>query len=354
MAALYFNKLGRTLFYISLCIYLYGDLSIYTAAVSKTLCDITCQNQNDTENFDLPCWENSNMPKINIYRIFIGVFALLVGPFSYFNVQKTKYLQMFTTTMRWVAFSLMITLASVKILQHGAEGHPEPVTFNGLPALIGASVYSFMCHHSLPALITPFVEKQFVVKQLALDYVLICIFYLLLALTGIFAFKDLYDLYTLNFVPDVSEQQTFFMTIVMYFLRLFPVFTLPTSFPIIAITLRKNLESLFLDENVRERSNFVVKKLTFPTMAVVPPILVALCTHNLRSLVKITGSYAGACIQYFIPAFLVYYARRYCKYHMGEGTNKYASPFKSIFWIILIICWAILCIILVTVNLITD
>lgn len=354
MAGLYFNKFGRTLFYLSLCIYLYGDLAIYTAAVSKTMCDIVCQNQNDTENFNLPCWENSPVPKINIYRIFVGIFLVLVGPFSYFNVQKTKYLQIFTTTMRWVAFSLMITLATVRIFEHGAEGNPEAVTFNGLPALIGASVYSFMCHHSLPSLITPFVEKQHVVRQLALDYILICSFYILLALTGIFAFKDLYDLYTLNFVPDSSEKETVFMQIVMYFLRLFPVFTLPTSFPIIAITLRKNLESLFLDEHIRERSNFVIKKLTFPTLAIVPPVLVALFTHNLRSLVKITGSYAGACIQYFIPAFLVFYARKYCKTYIGEIKNKYASPFKSIFWIILILCWAISCIILVTVNLITD
>lgn len=41
MAMLFFNKPGRALFYLCFCVYLYGDLSIYSAAVSKSLADIT-------------------------------------------------------------------------------------------------------------------------------------------------------------------------------------------------------------------------------------------------------------------------------------------------------------------------
>lgn len=354
MAALYFNKFGRSLFYISLCVYLYGDLAIYTAAISKTISDIVCVNGNNTEDFDLPCWENSSLMKIQMYRIFVIIFVLSVGPFSYFNIQKTKYLQMFTTTMRWCAFSLMIALAGVRIYQHGPESQPKLIQFTGLPYLIGASVYSFMCHHSLPGLVAPVLEKKHVVRLLAVDYILICSFYILLALTGIFAFKDLNDLYTLNFVPSDLDEPTMFMKIILYFLRLFPVFTLSTSFPIIAITLQKNLKSLFIDENVYDRPNFIVRKLTFPSMAVVPPVLVALSTHNLNYLVKITGSYAGACIQYFIPAFLVWSARRHCKMIFGGCSNRYASPFKSVVWIIIVICWATACVVLVTVNLATN
>ena len=39
MAAMFFNKTGRTLFYICIIIYLYGDLAIYGAAVAKSLRD---------------------------------------------------------------------------------------------------------------------------------------------------------------------------------------------------------------------------------------------------------------------------------------------------------------------------
>lgn len=40
MAGLFFNDAGRILFYLCIAIYLYGDLSIYSAAVSKTLRDV--------------------------------------------------------------------------------------------------------------------------------------------------------------------------------------------------------------------------------------------------------------------------------------------------------------------------
>lgn len=40
MANLFFSKIGRTAFYCALCTYLYGDLSIYSAAVAKSVMDV--------------------------------------------------------------------------------------------------------------------------------------------------------------------------------------------------------------------------------------------------------------------------------------------------------------------------
>lgn len=40
MAGLFFNDAGRMLFYLCLAIYLYGDLSIYSAVVAKTVRDV--------------------------------------------------------------------------------------------------------------------------------------------------------------------------------------------------------------------------------------------------------------------------------------------------------------------------
>lgn len=40
MAGLFFNDAGRLLFYLCLAIYLYGDLSIYSAVVAKTVRDV--------------------------------------------------------------------------------------------------------------------------------------------------------------------------------------------------------------------------------------------------------------------------------------------------------------------------
>lgn len=40
MACIFFNDFGRILFFLCLAIYLYGDLSIYSAVVAKTLRDV--------------------------------------------------------------------------------------------------------------------------------------------------------------------------------------------------------------------------------------------------------------------------------------------------------------------------
>ncbi|GLV44783.1 uncharacterized protein CBL_14646 [Carabus blaptoides fortunei] len=62
-----------------------------------------------------------------------------------------------------------------------AEGHPPVASVRNVPHLIGVCVYSFMCHHSLPGLVAPFADKTYVVRQLGLDYAMICLFYVVMA-----------------------------------------------------------------------------------------------------------------------------------------------------------------------------
>lgn len=358
MASIFFNKFGTTLFYLCFAIYLYGDLSIYGAAVAKTLADVTCTYQplNFTCNDTIPdteiCWDGLAPNRQDAYRIFLTVFVLLLGPFVFFNIQKTKYLQLLTSAMRWLAFTVMIVYALKNLFMHGPQGNPPAANIVGIPGLFGACIYSFMCHHSLPALVAPIENKSTLTRFLALDYFLIAFFYLLLALTGAFAFEHLDDLYTLDFSPrgsgGCSKSDNIFIIVIEYFLALFPVFTLSTSFPIIAITLRNNLQSLFLGEDT---SYACIGKLVLPVLAVLPPYMIAMSTKDLSILVGITGSYAGAGIQYLIPTFLVYYARQKTNKLIGLGVvNKFASPFSSNCWLVFVIVWAIACMVLVSVN----
>lgn len=243
----------------------------------------------------------------------------------------------------------MISLAVHLLVGRGAQGHPPALDATGLPTLFGACVYSFMCHHSLPALISPIRGKTRLGLHLALDYALITVFYLLLAFTGAFAFANLSDLYTLNFIP--ADNENIFLEIVEYFLTLFPVFTLSTSFPIIAITLRNNLQSVFLDMTRLDSYNFVSRKLVFPILAIVPPMLLTYFLEDISILIEFTGSYAGTGIQYLMPTFLVVSARRYCVGLLGLGVvNKYKSPFSHIAWAIFVLLWSVMCIILVSVH----
>ena len=92
----------------------------------------------------------------------------------------------------------MVILATIRLTSDG-PAKPPSSELSGLPNLFGVCVYSFMCHHSLPGLVTPVSNKRRLYPLILADYGLILAFYFLLAFTGIFAFTDLNDLYTLNF-----------------------------------------------------------------------------------------------------------------------------------------------------------
>uniref|UniRef100_A0A3Q3KIY0 Amino acid transporter transmembrane domain-containing protein n=1 Tax=Monopterus albus TaxID=43700 RepID=A0A3Q3KIY0_MONAL len=349
-------SVGVNMFYICIIVYLYGDLAIYAAAVPISLMEVVCGNHscsagsvkyNDTD----PCW--GPVTRKDAYRVFLSVFTLLLGPFTFFSAQKTKYLQILTSVMRWIAFTMMIILALIRISKGTGEGHPPMASFSGVPNLFGVCVYSFMCQHSLPSLVTPISDKKRVGVLVLADYILILGFYVLLSFTAIFCFDSslLHDMYTLNFTDNCNVLD---IPVLRYFLGLFPVFTISTNFPIIAVTLRNNWKTLFHRDG--GTYPWVVDRVVFPLITLVPPVVVAFCTHNLESLVGITGAYAGTGIQYIVPAFLVYYARRHLEPVMGrDAVNKHQSPFRHAFWVWFVLLWATFCLMFVTANIIlTD
>lgn len=135
----------------------------------------------------------------------------------------------------------MITLAIRRLLNPAVpHGQPKLAVLSGFPTLLGSCVYSFMCHHSLPALLSPISNKRRLNMTLTADYILVLSFYITLAVTAVFAFPVLQSLYTLQFVPDISDRNV--MEAIDYFLILFPVLTLTTSFPVVTVTLRNNLQ----------------------------------------------------------------------------------------------------------------
>ncbi|PNJ87685.1 TMEM104 isoform 8 [Pongo abelii] len=114
MASMFFNKVGVNLFYFCIIVYLYGDLAIYAAAVPFSLMQVTCSatgndscgveadtKYNDTDR----CW--GPLRRVDAYRIYLAIFTLLLGPFTFFDVQKTKYLQILTSLMRWIGRRLV-------------------------------------------------------------------------------------------------------------------------------------------------------------------------------------------------------------------------------------------------------
>ncbi|KAG1714336.1 Transmembrane protein 104 [Nymphon striatum] len=322
-------KLGVVLFYICIIIYLYGDLAIYAAAISKSLRDVSCTYKlqgnscgiqlNETDQ----CFNSdSSFSRMDMYRVFVAIFLVVLGPFVFFNLQKTKYMQIITSIMRWLAFTVMIVLVSIRLSEGKGRGHPKIASLESVPNLFGVCVYSFMCHHSLPSMVTPINKKNKLFSLIAADYVLILVFYCLLSFTGIFAFEKLEDLYTLNFQPTTCNNSDSItnIAVIQYFLALFPVFTLSSNFPIIGITLRNNLKSLFHRE--KRPYPWIIDRIFFPLLAIVPPVLISSC-----------------------------YKQKETNLALGLGVkNKLSSPFRHTFWVIFVLVWSVACLAFVTVN----
>ena len=248
---------------------------------------------------------------------------------------------------------LMILIAAVKLIE-GQRADPSPSLgkIEGFPTLFGVSIYSFMCQHSLPGMITPMRSKRRVFQIVFVDFALILGFYLLLSYTGAFLFNrvdQLNDLYTLTFFRQFSKSFPLgdrVLAVLGYYLALFPVFTLSTNFPIISITLRENLKELAVISLKCRRGDrpfhWAVNRFLFPVLALVPAIGLAFATYNVSFLVGITGSFPGIAVQYVIPATLAFCGKYIITRKLKmKYENKYKSPFSFIFFLVLVLVWTL-------------
>ena len=341
----FLNKIGYTVFYIAFCLYLFGSTSIYAAAVSKSLASIVCKDHEsfhsgNTTRFctTLP----GQLSLMQTYRISLALFAVLCCPFAFFTLSKTKVLQLSTMAFRFFALTAMIILAVMKIARKEGPKKPELAVFSKLPDFIGTSIYAFMCQYCIPALVTPIHNKKHIRVAIFGAFCLVVLFCTSILMSASYAFEadEVQDLYTLSFTHPPALK---------YILELFPVITLGTNFPIITIVLRDNIKNLCL-RRPEEEYGFFVRRILFPLIAITPSIVISCYTYDVGLLVGYTGAYAGGIIQYVIPVFLVYNARRKAREVFGEYRNRYASQFTGLFWLVLVMVWYILSLGLVTYS----
>ncbi|VUZ57710.1 unnamed protein product [Hymenolepis diminuta] len=387
------GKVWTVIFYVTICIYIYGDLSIYAAAVAKSLRDVTCNTSDNSLNETDLCWSPKGLSRAAVYRLYLGGFTCALGPFFFFNVSKTRWLQMSTMIARWVAIILMSSIAIARIIEfpnvprlalHQLPSYvsllgPPPVrpnppmaNFKNLPTAFGMCVYAFMCHHSLPGVITPIDNKRRLYITIMLPvYVLIYLCYIFLSGTAVAAFDYIHDLYTLNFVPsdDGSLRPGLVLLIAEYFLALYPVFALSSNFPVMGTTLSNNLIAIFRSLCPPSERILLVIRWGVPLIALLPPILIAMVVNDISQLVSMTGSFGGIFLMYLFPGVLVFYARRKMETRLkshtaaaGNGSeataeqprtrvvNPYRSPFSHLVWLVVMGVWAVSCLIVIILN----
>lgn len=177
-------------------------------------------------------------------------------------------------------------------------------------------------------MLTPIDKKKNLIFWLMIVYILVLIVYYLITMTGIFAFDEIEDVYTLNFVMNQcglsnstnniakKEANLAFFNL---FLPSYPVFTIFSSYTVIALTLVNNLKIVLAFWVDAEQPAL---KYTYPLIAIVPPLAVSIFTENVALIVSLVGAYTGSLIQYVFPTLLVYYSRRAIQV-------KYLAPYLS-------------------------
>ena len=252
----------------------------------------------------------------------------------------------------------MIVLAIIRLGQ-GHTNIPEIADFKALPTLFGITLYSFMYHHYIPGIITPIKNKTRgrVNWMLALASIAALISYLLISITGSFAFRlcEMNDLYNLDFF-DPSD--SIIKLIVGTYLALFPFFVLSSRFPITIIALRENLKTLskelfkpcFGDRELPK----TIERILFTTLALIPPIVISYSTQQNSILVSITGAFPGVILQFLIPSALVIMSRRTLTKQFGSYDNKYKSPFSHIIVVGIMVGLGVISILLQVINLLLN
>ncbi|KAL0481535.1 hypothetical protein AKO1_012338 [Acrasis kona] len=322
MAEQFLGPVGKALFYIVVIFYLFGDTAIFAVVVPKTVMKASGNFYGLSEGLT--------------HALYVAIFGLVVVPFSFFNFQKTKYLQIFTLITRNVALLSMILLSIIHIVEISSSGKKifDNIKWfdgKGLAVLFGSSIYAFMCHHSLPAIVSPIKSKKGLSLLFFGDFGFIFITYTVLCWVALFAFNDAKLDTCPNRItpgPACQIQDMFHLNFTTYkfqplaaFISLFPVFTLTTNYPLIAITLRNNLQTLLKPWKAFDEFKY--------------------------------SGIAGTGVQFIFPALLVIFSRRKLQ-NQKSSEVVHRSPFGHNIWAYAVLLFGVGCAIFNLVMMILD
>lgn len=355
----------RTFFSVMLMVYLYGDLAVYAVAIPTALSSVA----------RLPWDHPAEVPDGGSdsglvddddrlsYSIYLLCFAGLTLPIAFLDFQKSAWLQYTTCAVRNSAFFTMMAVMAVHIKTDGA-GIPASAHLPRTPIkiadpaefaeLYGVCIYAFMCHHSLPSIISPIRNKNLVTRIFFVDYVFILLAYIGLGGVSLLAFDGLPDSAGSCPPTKITDEPTpcpiqhlitqnfesFSFQPLAYYLSLYPVFALTTNFPLICITLRNNLQTI-----IPGLLGIQLKRWQCTLLAALPPYVCAYLYRDVDSLAGITGGYAGVFIQLIIPAMLAILARRWEAEHPHAGNNVHRSWFTNEWWPSVLLAWACACLV---------
>ena len=260
------------------------------------------------------------------------------------------------------AYGFMVGICIAMLVMGQRANPPSPLAeFTELPALFGIGTYIFKTQYCLPGLITPMKKKRRILLMMSTAVLIILALHLFMPFTAVFwlSFDELQDLYTLNFFIPFSMSYPLgkkVLSIIGYYIVVYPVFALTPIVPVETIVLRENLKALtrlLFKEKWMEIKPlmFAVDRILLPMVVIILPLATAFATTNVDFLLSISAGVFGVWIQYLISTALLFAGKRFLmKKYSGKYENKHKSPFSHIFFLFFIIVWTTMSVILVTVG----
>lgn len=121
LTGLFLHPLLSKFFFLSIIVYLFGDLIIFNALMAKSLREISCTSINKCDDnatasgelrksggsLNLRCWNSVDfLSRSQVYQIYLLAFVAILLPLTYAGLKKTQSIQVVTIVLRWLGKDL--------------------------------------------------------------------------------------------------------------------------------------------------------------------------------------------------------------------------------------------------------
>uniref|UniRef100_A0A7S4HPN4 Amino acid transporter transmembrane domain-containing protein n=1 Tax=Odontella aurita TaxID=265563 RepID=A0A7S4HPN4_9STRA len=312
--------------------YLYGALWSFTSVFGSALA------------LNLP----ASLQGGDTYAMSVFIFALIVGPMSFMDLDEQKAVQVVLSGGRIVMIILMIItplIAALCTLDMGTPHFDDQTSPMGAPAtsaggisrMMPVVVYAAIFHFSIPSLAEEVTDKARVGEVFGLTFILCGTLYTFIGGIGAWYFgAGIEQSANLNWGPyhggtgrlipgggenggeDLWVDVAFWAKALSKFVVMFPALNVISAFPLHTFSLGRSLMGIYYGENVHKAEKNRRIKSVFRAISCVPPLIGGLFVRDLGTITGFAGL-AGLAIAFCFPAMLYIGSERAMKDRFGAS-----------------------------------
>ncbi|KAM3145485.1 hypothetical protein pb186bvf_002529 [Paramecium bursaria] len=278
------GKSGEACVVISLLLYLYGMMITKGIIVGNTISILF-------EGIDV----------LDKYYFWVTLFYCLTIILSFKDVGNIAIVSTIFAIIRYSTILAMITGALLTISYNKQINPQKEFNISDFSDLFGAIVLAYVLHHSLPSMVRPCRPQEKISSIIYIAFIGAFTVFILLSLTGMWAFSDLqnFQYYNLAFDQGITSRLYYFIS--------FYIFLNISALPVMTITIRKNMMKLCLPE---EYTTNLFKlswiSVSYTLLVLVPCFILAITLKNhIQPVISIVGGVFGVVILMIIPSLMV-------------------------------------------------